>query len=85
MGARASGGAVLKAKDIEVGAELHGWTVTDARPGGMWVSVGTEEWDAVVLLTMERGEVREEFDGGTLIWPPLTVRQWYRADEEVNQ
>ena len=34
--------------------DLVGWVATEARPAGMWVSPGADEWDAVVLLNLER-------------------------------
>jgi hypothetical protein len=82
----------MKARDLKPGDTVDGWTVTDARPAGMWVSVGTEEWDAVVLLTLERELYLEGHDvnGEELWWagkaPPgegktETYRTWYRADE----
>jgi hypothetical protein len=74
----------VKASELKGGMVLNGWNVTGARAAGVWVGPGTDEWDAVVLLTLDRWVDQRQV--GATLYPGYDElrRTWYRADEEVN-
>ncbi len=88
----------MKAKDIEPGMVINGWDVLECNAAGMWTTPRTtEEWDGVVLLTLERNLYLDGFDvNGDEVWyvgeAPIEAatksevrRDWFRADEEVER